>query len=916
MSARINAALLAFSSVLILSQVHGQGEVRKPVAPASPKDGEFEIKKPDNFSDQELKVIRSLDSMSVERLTQLLQVYERLGNDALLDVIVKTILRREPDNAEAKRVLDSGALSDTTRPAGYLEDIQRKVMAGQKVEDVDSVPVQSAALIVAGRAPEAVVLLERLRSNQFAGKEVFPYLDDLAYALGEAGRLNEAEAAYRAVLADGRSSQESQQEARAALPGLLLKKEMDAIRKRTATNPSQLLAESAALLAKHPTDDDVFAFRIDSLMTAQRYDEALRILEAQRKTHKAEAGPWPWLPTLGYCYFGMRQKDKAIAIFREVQKDPAYDEGTHREAESMILEVQVTSEIEAGTFAMNRGDMATAERVLRKLERDYATHRDVAGYRAIYLVKTGHGDEALRELEERRKTEAAQNLAFTQQDALADVYLDMKQFDKAREANFVIINDPRYDAESKAEALKRMEDIYVAEQQDRADVALKDGRRADARAIAAEMAAKVPARIEVRMLNAEVALAYFDGKYALQELKAAKASPEYTGEPFPAQNSLAAAMAMQGDWASAWNAYGEIVNGPPAVNEPDDVFDAVWERRNLSPWFMPNFTTQIRGVSEEEGTALFAEMTYTSEWIHGWRFQVFARDMATRLKSNGTFGRRTDDHAEGGVVAQRLLRNGYYVEGMVGASESDPIYGIHFGRMIYGGLNWSVGFVGNALSDDSVNLQALNGRENRAEFRVSGPITDRINFELEGYYQWIKLGGSRLGEGYGASGSIDYILQTETRKRPEISVGYFFDFSRFSRAGSLPPRVRSEVRRATVPQEQTRKALASTDEVRRALSGDFGNEVFDSLADPYTNRHGIMLKARKHFENGFALSGELGVFYAVDDRSAEWTAAAALEYWINDHTMLYGEVRYESAGKGASSAAGIWEASVGGQMTF
>ena len=58
-------------------------------------------------------------------------------------------------------------------------------------------------------------------------------------------------------------------------------------------------------------------------------------------------------------------------------------------------------------------------------------------------------------------------------------------------------------------------------------------------------------------------------------------------------------------------------------------------------------------------------------------------------------------------------------------------------------------------------------------------------------------------------------------------------------------RIRDEVRRAEVPTTQVRKALASQDEVRRALTGNFGNEVFDSLVDPYTNRHGVVLKARR-----------------------------------------------------------------------
>ena len=914
MSARFTTASLMLSLAFVSVPSRAQEEVRKPAATLF-DSVEVEIKKPDNLSDQELKILRSLDNLSIDRLTQLMEVYERLGNEAILEAIVGAILRRDPGNAEARRVKESDALTETTRPAGYLDEISRKVMAGEKVSDPDSIPVQAATLIVGNRAPEAVALLEKLRSNQFQAGP-FPYLDDLAYALGEAGRLNDAEAAYKAVLSDPRMPLETQQEARSALPQVLLKKRMAAIRQNAGTNMNALVADSAKLLAEHPSDADVVAFRIETLMTAQRFDEAIAILLKMRSSHQEANGPWPWLPTLGYCYIGARQHDKAIEIFREVQTNAAFDDLAHIEAESMILEIQVGRQIETGMSAMNKGDLTTGAAVLKQLENKFGTHRDVVGYRAIYLAKTGQGDEAIRQLEARRKIEEGKQIAFTQQDALADVYLELKQFEKARAATFVILNDPRYDPEMKLQALKRMEDIFVAEQQHRAYIELQNGNRSQARAIAATLHSKAPNRIESRMLNAEIALAYFDGKTARDEFQAIKAMPEFAGLPFPSQNALGAALAQTGDWEGAWRAYTEVVEGTQFAYEPEDRFEAIWERRFLSPWFRPTANFSVRGTIEDEGTAQHAEMSYTSSWINGWRFRAFARDTFTSLKGEGLFGSRSDIHLEGGVTATRRFNNDYFVEAMIGASESDPIYSIHVGRIAYRSLSWAVGFSGNALSDDSVNLQALNGRENRAEFRLAGPLTDRINVELEGYYQWSHLGGSRLGEGYGASGSIDYILQTETRKRPEISIGYFFDFSRFSHVGTLPPRLRSEVRRAETATPEVRKALARNDEVRRALASDFGSEVFDSLVDPYTNRHGVMLKARKHFDNGLAVSGQIGAFYGFDERSAEWTASAALEYWINDRTMLYGEIRYESAGKGASSANGIWEASIGGQMTF
>lgn len=911
MRARLSTWIV-FASALPLACVQAQtqpGE-QAPATSLLPKLTDVEVKKPDALTEQEVRVLRSLEGMSLDKLTQLLQVYERLDNTAMLDAIVRAILHRDPNNAEAIRVRDEETL-ELSRPAGYLDALAKKVLAGERVDDVDAVPLQSTALIMEGKPAAAVTLLEKLRSNQFVSKP-FPFLDDLGYAYGEAGRLDDAEAAYKSVIADPLMPKEAKLDAAESLPRIAMKKRIDAIRKGSSGDPDKLLSEAAALSKERPNDDEVLAFRIECFEATKRYGEAVTFLLDLRKRYTGPE-PWPWLATLGHCYHGAREFDKAVAVFQKLQKTPGIDDASRMEAETMILEIQVGRDIERGMYALTKGDLKTGAAVLNKLETNYKGHRDVLGYRALYLAKTGRADEALRILYARKRQEEAQKVPFSQQDALADVYLELRQFDQARAAVAVILQDPRYDPEMRRQALGQLQDIFIAESLQAGYHALEDGHRAKARAIAGEMRAKAPQRLEVRMFEAEVALAYFNPKFALDELTGIKESA-FKGEVFSGQNSLAAAMAQTGDWEGAWNAYGEVLTTPGF--DRDDKFTAMKERRDLASWFRPTASAIITGAVEDEGSTLRDEFEFSSGWENDWRFSVFSRSYTTKLKSDSLLGERTDSHFEGGVRAQRRFGNGYFVEAELGASEDDPIYGVRIGRSSYHAFGWSLGVKGNAMSNDSVNLQALNGRENRVEFKAGGPISDRWVGDFEAYYQWMKVGGNKLGEGYGASGSLDYIIQTETRKRPEITIGYFFEYSRFDRAGSLPPRVRSEVRRAVPAATEVRKALASNEEVKRALAGDFGNEVFDSLVDPYTNRHGIMLKVRKQFDNNIAISGQLGAYYGFDESSAQWTAAAALEYWVSENTMFYGEIRYDSAGKGASSGAGVWEANIGGQMTF
>ncbi len=873
-----------------------------------------EIRKPESIDETEWRVLHSLGTMPLNRLVEILLVYERLDNPGMTDAIVSAILQRDPQNKEAIRVRDGLAGEETIRAPGYLDEIARKVLAGQKVDDPDSVPVAALSMVLEGRAAEAVTLLEALRKNQFAGA-TFPYLDDLAYALTEAGRYAEAVAAYRNVLEDPNQSAEAKVESRTALPAAETRLRIANIRQSAGLDWSRLLAESERLMKESPSDVEVIAFRVEVLNAARQSQAAIDLLLDLRK-RQAGVDPWPWLPELAFSYFGARQYDTAIATFREIQSNPAFDDMSRREAENMILEIQVQREIETGLFALQRADTSTAKRVLDKLDRDYKTHRDVVGYRAMYLVKTGKPDEALRVLEERRKLEAAENLPFSQQDSLADVYLEMKQFDQARSAIRVILADPRYDAETRAQAELRLKQIDVEESLHFAYLALQDGDRAKARQIANELRQTVPNSIETRLLDAEVALAYFNARFARDELQALRDAPfpqGYAGMPFPGMNSLAAAQAQLGDWQTAYDTYGTVLTSPGY--EAEDLWEAKWERRNLQSWFMPTLTARGTYTHESEGDLYTASLDYHHAWTGDWRFGAFLHDTSARLGKGSIFykSKTGADIFEGGITAMRRFDNRWFAEAMVGASQDDVLYGLRVGQLAYRSIGWSLGFVGNALSTDSVNLQAINGRENRVEFKLSGPLTDRVLVDFNAWYQWNRVGGDRLGQGYGASGEIDYILQTETSRRPEFSIGYVFDYSRFDRANTVPSRVRSSLQRSQG--EEIRQALDPNQEVRRALASNFGSEVFDSLVDPYTNRHGIVLRARKNFDR-LAVSAHIGGYYAIDDHGPGWTAGAAVEYWLSETAMIYAELSYDSAGKGASSDGGVWEAVIGGQVTF
>lgn len=897
-------AIAALAAVSNAQQTPKAGTDQKPANPQ-----EEEVMKPVPFSDQELRVLRSASTLPIERLEDLLTVYEKLDNTGMMDAIARAILKRDPDNANAMRARGLADPEPETRRIGYLEEIGRQVLAGKKVEDPDSAAIQANALTADGHPDTAIKLLEALRANQFPGKP-FPYLDDLGYALSEAGRFAEAITAYEKVASEAGQPAESRSEAQKILPSLRVRKHLDDLKKEAGGDINKLVALSAKAYGDSPNDYDVTVFRIETLDRAGRYDEAISMLLAMKKKAGASSAKWPWQPTLAYAYYGARHHEEAIDAFREIQKSDAFDQPTRIEAESMILEIRVGREIERGMSAIKHGDIAGARTVLEKLERDYPTHPDTLGYHAIFLAKTGHGKEAIDLLMTKKADAARQHLPFTQQDALADVYIELKDYRSAAAAAREIIDDPLYDQEMKDEAAKKMHEIIVAQTLEFGYLALQHGYRADAKGILAKLQSFAPDDLDVKVFAAEVALAYNHGAQARNDLFALKkANPV---GPFPGQEALGSAYFRTGEWESSFEAYREILNQPGY--EPDEVTEASRQMRELRPLIRPIATLNMDYTNETEGDTLQTQATFSSAWWHDWRVTAFAHEDWIHIKDSSYFNSGNTTRFDAGVTVQRRFKGGHFAEATVGGAESGVMYGARVGKFANQAIGWSLGYMGNQRSTESPMLQALDGREDRVEFQIAGPLTDRWVMEFNAHYQWIRAGGDRLSQGYAFEGALDYIIQTETKKRPEISIGYFGEYHRYSSVGTVPPSIRNEIRRAVIPTEEVRSALASNEEVRRALSGSFGHEVLDSLIDPETNRHGIRLTVKKHFGRDWSGFAQVGGYYAFDDKSLDYTAAAGVEYYLSDDALIYAELRYDSNGR--STSGGVVEANLGALVTF
>ncbi len=868
----------------------------RPNAPAV--EGEEEVKKPDPFSDQERRVLNSADSLPIERLQELLGVYERLDNTPMIDALSRVILRRDPKNAQALKARADLDPAEETRAVGYMENLAKKVLAGQRVEDIDSIGIHASNLLAEDRNDEALRLLLALRRNQFQG-QFFPFLDDLAFAYSENGLIDEAETAYKAVAEDQRFAVDVRQEARRVLPGLELKRQMQRIRSNAGGNFDKLVSSAKSLLDRNPDNHDALAFYIECLDMAKRYNDVVDLLLRMKAKVPART-PWIWQTTLGYAYFGAKRLDEAEAAFREIKNNSKYDPAAQLEAESMLIEIGVSRQIEEGILALNRSDLDTAGETLRRLEKTHPNHSDTIGFKAIYLSKIGRSEEALQILGENRRQVEAQGLPFNQADALADVYVTRKEFSQARATVLQILNDPRYDAEARSAARIQLANIEVAEKLEEGYIALRDSRRHDAKRILDEVQAAAPGNEVVALYAADVDLAFNRNQQALTQLQALK--QKHTGPaPFPGQGSYASALARDDQWQASADAYREIVNDMTWLEE--DRNEALWALRGLNPYLRPSLETTASYINEQEGTLFSTETEYLSGWHKNWRYGAFARTDSASVTGESIYSGLSGDRYEAGALIQRLFKRGYYAEATLGASGEGLIYSAKVGRMGFNRTNWYIAWEGNARATDSVSLQALDGRQNRLSAYINHPVNERLFISAYAYWNWTNIGGDKLGDGYGIQYEADYTLQTETKTRPALAITFVGEYRKFEHSSTIPTSAQREVRRA-LPTSGPNASLNPT------------RDLLNTLADEETNRQGVNFRISRHFGADLNAYAQVGTYYAFDDESLEFTGALGAEYWVTDNSLVYGELRYDTSGTGGSSGNGVFEANLGGKINF
>jgi hypothetical protein len=313
---------------------------------------------------------------------------------------------------------------------------------------------------------------------------------------------------------------------------------------------------------------------------------------------------------------------------------------------------------------------------------------------------------------------------------------------------------------------------------------------------------------------------------------------------------------------------------------PYEAMAARWELRTAIPLARPNVQASVAHRSEQDGTITRAEATYSSPWWGAWRAQVFTHGDYIHLKSKLTdvTNPSVEDRYEAGVRMQRRISESFAAEALLGASRNDGLYGVRVGNFLTPGLNWSASFAGNARSTESMPLEALDARENRVDLAFGGPLPGPWNLDIRANANWVRVGNRNVGRGLGATASLEYLVQTETGKRPEIAIGYLGEYRRFTPSDASSP--------------------------------------LSQLVDTKTHRHGLTAAYRQNLSESWRLQADVAALYAFDETSFQFMAGLGIQHYFTDDFMAYLDFRYDSNSRTSLGDGGGWEATMGMSKAF
>ncbi len=369
---------------------------------------------------------------------------------------------------------------------------------------------------------------------------------------------------------------------------------------------------------------------------------------------------------------------------------------------------------------------------------------------------------------------------------------------------------------------------------------------------------------------------YAEANAILQELK----TEQFASRLYPYETDLAAAAYAAGDWFQAMLSYQELLRhhrlGDELRDEVRRVVDTLYREHGARLEATLSETRLNHARVWRYGAA---EASHLSE--RHWLALTYTRDDVT-LESTPTLRAARSPRAEAAATLTSTYDRRWTSDVSIGASGEGPLGTARVHYLLVQDRTLSFEVTGNARATDSLALELIDGREDRAVLALNWLLQADLTLTARAQLRELHVAHAALGRGTSLDANLDYTFTREDHG-PHIVGGYRGSLGAFTPDASAPPAMVAPIANPSL-----------------SLSGQ--QSLLTSLVSHRINRQGIGLVVSDDMAHAWRYRFTIGVDYDFELASADWNSALALSFFPRKSIELNAEAGYFSSA--TSSNAG------------
>jgi len=497
---------------------------------------------------------------------------------------------------------------------------------------------------------------------------------------------------------------------------------------------------------------------------------------------------------------------------------------------------------------------------------------------ADQLMQLGRANDAVSLLEE-SKTRLSKGRAFPLEAQLASAYLACGRKAEAIESFKRVAAGTAYPASTRAEAKSELAAIQLSDDIASTYAALQTNERKNALQKARSLSAAHHGNREVDLLLAQALIANGMHREALPLMEALKKTTP-PGQTFEGRADFADALYNSGQLDRARVEYDQVSRD---LAETEEVRS---EARSTSSEIFEKTANSLavdgEYLNEAEGDRFYTRIDASARVRNDIR--VGASVWHDRVELSNERSLRTDSASNTGAYAfvRPKVGDQHFMDVRLGgADHGELLYALVAGREPANDLFWGgqVGYYGNHSADNSLQLIALDGRENRLAASVSGPLPFGLKLSARTGGRRIYAKDAELGDGWFADVEIGRSIWESSSNRRSLYLAYQGSYESFDARKLSAGEVRS---------------LGLIDETGGTL---IGNEFIEPRYHP----HGFNLSFNHRINDRLDSYLGAGVNYDFADDEIDWSITGGASYSLADHLDLLFELGYYSDGTAAAN---------------